>query len=125
MDQIRRKRTYRCTELLPVGQQLVERLGLDDGATEDVAADLGALLEDDDAPLLAARVGELELLESDGRAETSRTGADNADIDVVLGPVGRRRRELAFALVRRAQAGEGRGKEAPGNERPASDDRQA
>jgi hypothetical protein len=86
-----------------------------------VAADLGALLEDDDPALLGTRVGELELLEPDGSAKAGRSGADDADVDVVLSSVGRRRRELA--LVRRAQAGERRGEEAPGGElRPAGDD---
>lgn len=47
--------------------------------------DFGALFEDDDADFVARLP--LQLLEADGGAESSRASADDANIDVVLGPL--------------------------------------
>ena len=41
----------RSAELLPVGQQFVERAGLDAGTGKDVRPDLGALFDDADGNL--------------------------------------------------------------------------
>lgn len=69
-------------EGVPVGEELVESAGLDDGAGDDVRAGFAALFEDDDADVVSALA--LELLETDGGAETGGPGADDADVYVVL-----------------------------------------
>ena len=56
------------------GEQRVEAAGVEDGAGEDVRADLGALLQHDDR-----EVG-VELLQPDRRGEAGGAGADDDDV---------------------------------------------
>ena len=72
--------------LAPVGEELVERARLEDGAREDVGADLRALLDDADRNLAAGRRG--ELLQADRGGEARRPGADHDH--VVFHPLARR-----------------------------------
>jgi len=75
---LRDRHGERAVEILPVGQQLVERFGIDDRAGQDVGADLRTLFEDADAKLAARFRG--ELLEPDRRGEPGRAGADDDDV---------------------------------------------
>ncbi len=61
--------------LAPVGQQFVERAGIDHRAREDVRADLGALFEHHHFERV------VELLEPDRRGEARRARADDDDVD--------------------------------------------
>ena len=74
------RRVERRTALLPVGDELVDRPRVHDRARQDVRAELGALLEDDDAHVLPGLRS--ALLDADCRREARRTAAD--DDDVVL-----------------------------------------
>ena len=65
--------------LLPVGQQLGEGFGIDDGARQDMGAHFGPFLEHADVDLLAL-LG-CQLLEPDGGGQTGRSGADDHDIE--------------------------------------------
>ena len=60
----------------PFGDQRVEPGGVDHDARQDVAADLGALLQHDDG-----KVGP-ELLQADGRGEAGRPCADHHDVEL-------------------------------------------
>ena len=64
----------------PVRHEPVEPDRIDDGAGQDMGADLGALLDHDDREFGAALAG--ELLQADGRRETGRAGADHHDVEV-------------------------------------------
>ena len=68
----------RCALVLPVGNELVESLGIDYRAGQDVGADLAAFFEDADADLASLRRG--ELLQADGRGKACRPRADHDDI---------------------------------------------
>ena len=65
--------------LLPAGQQLVQRAGVDDRARQDVRADLGAFLDHADADVLAA-FGR-QLLQADGRGQPCRACAHHHHIE--------------------------------------------
>src|SRR5262249_55412143 len=60
----------------PVREQAIDRDRIDDGAGEDVRADLGALLHHH-----YADVGR-DLLETDGGGEPRRPGADDHDVEL-------------------------------------------
>jgi hypothetical protein len=61
--------------LAPARQQLVETGRIDDGAGQDMGADLGALFHHHHA-----EIG-VELLQADGRAQAGRTGADDDNVE--------------------------------------------
>ncbi|MCY1510845.1 hypothetical protein D9M68_452340 [compost metagenome] len=65
----------RGAEFLPVGQQLVERARVHDGARQDVRAGLGTLLEHHDGDFLLLLGG--ELLEADRGREAGGAAADH------------------------------------------------
>jgi hypothetical protein len=65
---------------LPIGNQLVEADGIDDGAGQDVRADLGALFQHDHRQLAAFFCG--ELLELDGGGKSGRAGPDHHHVEV-------------------------------------------
>ena len=71
-----RRRVERRSLLAPVGDQLVERAGLDHGAGQDVRADLAALLDQ-----AHARVRR-QLLEPDRRRQPGRAAADHHDVEL-------------------------------------------
>ena len=61
--------------LAPAGQQPVDADRIDDGAGEDVRADLAALFQHDDGEL------GIDLLEADGRGKAGRAGADDDHVE--------------------------------------------
>ena len=61
--------------LAPTGQQAVDADRVDDGAGQNVGADLATLFEDDDG-----EVG-IELLQTDGGGKAGRTGADDHHVE--------------------------------------------
>jgi hypothetical protein len=63
---------------LPVGEELVERPRVDDGAGQDVRADLRTLLEDAHRHL--ARACSRKLLEPDRRGEAGGSATDDHDV---------------------------------------------
>ena len=63
---------------LPVGQELADALGVDDGAGQDVRADLGALFEHAHRHFALLLRG--ELLQPDRRGQSGRTPADDHDV---------------------------------------------
>ena len=71
-------RVDRRAFLFPVGDQLVDADGIDDGAGENVRADLGAFLQDADGDVLAGFGG--ELLQADRGGEAGRPGADDDNV---------------------------------------------
>mmetsp|Transcript_32727 Transcript_32727/g.83412 ORF Transcript_32727/g.83412 Transcript_32727/m.83412 type:complete len:328 (-) Transcript_32727:160-1143(-) len=105
----------RSALLLPVREELVEGPGLEDVPGEDVSSDLGALLHDADAQLLALLDG--HLLGADGSREPSGPAADDDDVELHLVPLlslrgeppdagglGQRPRELPGTLRLRLRA---------------------
>jgi hypothetical protein len=70
----------RRAHVAPVGQEAVERHGIDHGARQDMRADLGALFEHDDGDVLALFAR--ELLQPDRGGETGRAGADDHDVEL-------------------------------------------
>ncbi|GJD68525.1 hypothetical protein MMMDOFMJ_1448 [Methylobacterium gnaphalii] len=66
--------------LAPFGQQYVEAGRVDHGARQDVRADLGALLDDDDVDLLTLLGG--DLFQPDRGGEAGRSCADDHDVEV-------------------------------------------
>ena len=64
--------------VLPVGDQLVERNRIDDGAREDVGADLAALFEDAYRDLASGFIR--ELLQANGGADAGGSAADDHHI---------------------------------------------
>ena len=71
-------RCRRGSSVAPIGNELVEGARLEDVAREDVRADLGALLDDAHAEILALL--HRELLQPDRGRETGWPGADRDDI---------------------------------------------
>ncbi|MNN25172.1 hypothetical protein D3C81_1386300 [compost metagenome] len=69
----------RRTEVLPVGEQLVERARLEHRAGEDVGADFGAFLDHADAELLAGFGG--LLLQAAGGGKSGGAGTDDDDVE--------------------------------------------
>ena len=65
---------------LPIGKQRGQSDRIDDGARQDVRADLRALLEHDDRHLVAGRGR--QLLQADGCGQAGRTRADNDDVEL-------------------------------------------
>ncbi len=76
----------RAVEVLPVGQQFVERARIDHRAGEDMGADLRAFFEDADGNLAAGLGG--ELLQADGGGEAGGAGADDHHVIRHRLPVG-------------------------------------
>src|SRR5262245_12307678 len=72
---LRDGRIQRCALCLPVGDQVLERARIDDGAGEDVRSDFGALLEHAYADFAA--VLRSELLETDRSSEPRRSATDD------------------------------------------------
>jgi len=70
-----------CAELFPVGQKLVERVGLNDGTREDVIPHLRPLLEHYDSNLFSTLLS--ELFDFDGGTETSGSTTNDNDIDLI------------------------------------------
>ena len=68
------------------GKSSVERGRLEDGAGEDVGADLGALLDDADGDLAAGRGGKLE--QAAGGGETAGPGAHDHHVKLHAFPFG-------------------------------------
>jgi hypothetical protein len=68
----------RRTLLGPVGDKLVERLGIDDGAGQDVCAHLGALFQHGDRQLLPGFIG--ELFQTDRGRQTGGAAPDDHHI---------------------------------------------
>ena len=64
---------------LPVGDQAVQADGIDDGAGQDVRADLGALLQDDDRELLACR--QRKLLQANGSRQPRGARANDHNVE--------------------------------------------
>src|ERR1044071_2053623 len=68
----------RRTLVLPVGNELVERFGVDHRARKDMRPDLAALFEDADGKLSASGAG--ELLQADRGAQAGWAGADDHNV---------------------------------------------
>jgi hypothetical protein len=68
----------RAALLAPVRDQLIEALGVDHRAGQDVGADLRALFQDADAELAPAFIG--ELLQADGGGQAGGTRPDDDHI---------------------------------------------
>ncbi|MNN74279.1 hypothetical protein D3C81_1904630 [compost metagenome] len=69
----------RRTEVLPVGEQFVERTRFEHRTGEDVGADFGAFLHHADAELLAGFGG--LLLQSAGGGKSGGAGANDDDVE--------------------------------------------
>jgi hypothetical protein len=63
---------------LPVGEELVQRLGIDHGARQDVAADLGRLFQHGDRNLFSVLFG--ALFQADGGGQAGGAAADDDDV---------------------------------------------
>ena len=74
------RRVQRCTERLPIGQQLVERNRVDDRAGQDVRADRRAFFQHADADLVLPLAR--ELLQANRRRQAGGTGADDHHIEL-------------------------------------------
>ena len=66
-------------ELSPIREQLVQGARLDDGARENVRADLGAFLDEAHRELLTGRLGDLH--QSACRRQSGRASADDDDVE--------------------------------------------
>ncbi|MNT50461.1 hypothetical protein D3C72_1873820 [compost metagenome] len=86
----------RRAAFLPVGEELVQGLGIDHGARQDMAADLGRLLQNGDGNLFPVLLG--ALLQADGGGQAGGAAADDDDVifhDLALDAFQRfRRRQL-------------------------------
>src|SRR5207244_804203 len=71
----RHRHRQRRTPVFPVGDQLIERDGIDHRARKNVRADLTAFFEDADRDVASGLAG--KLLEANGRAQARRAGADD------------------------------------------------
>ena len=81
------RRLQRRASVLPVGEQFVEGLGVDHGAGQDMAADLGALFQHGDGDLLSVLFR--PLFQADGGGQAGGTAADDDDVifhDLALDP---------------------------------------
>jgi hypothetical protein len=72
------RRVQRGALGFPVGNELGQAARIDDGARQDVSADLRAFLDEADGDVAAARRG--ELLDADGGGEARGTAADDHDV---------------------------------------------
>ncbi|MNQ77744.1 hypothetical protein D3C85_926300 [compost metagenome] len=68
----------RRAAFLPVGEELVQGLGVDHGARQDVAPDFGGLLQNGDGDFLAILPG--ALLQADGGGQAGGAAADDDDV---------------------------------------------
>ena len=93
------RRIDRRAQCLPIGHELVQRARIDDGAGQDVRADLRALFEN--AHRDFARRARGELLQPDRRGESGGTSAD--DHHVVFHHFARHRHQPRRANARRAR----------------------
>ena len=87
------RRLQRGAAFLPVGEQFVQRLGIDDRARQDMTADLSRLFQNGDGDFLAVLFR--ALLQADGRRQAGRAAADDHDIvfhDLALDAVQRLQR---------------------------------
>ncbi len=72
------RRLQRGAAFLPVGEELVQRPGVDHRARQDVAADLGRFLQHGDGDVLPVLFG--PLLKADGGGQTGGAAADDDDV---------------------------------------------
>ncbi|MNC46480.1 hypothetical protein D3C75_955020 [compost metagenome] len=68
----------RRAAFLPVGEELVQGLGINHGARQDMAADLGGLLQNGDGDFLPVLLG--ALFQADGGGQAGGAAADDDDV---------------------------------------------